>query len=473
MAQIDLDLVQSIVSRVLSELDGKPSGIAKVASGAGVFEDVDRAVEAAVEAQRQWVRASRDHRAKVIAALRRAMHDHAEEFARLAQQETGMGRVEDKIVKHHVAADATPGLEDLEPRVFTGDKGLCVEQYAPYGVVAAITPSTHPIPVMLNSIIIITAPGNAVVFSVHPAAKQVSARAMEVFSRAIQDAGGPPNLACMVREPTMEAVGRLFSHPDVALIAATGGPALVEAAFHSGKKVIAAGPGNPPVLVDETACPDAAAERIIEGAAFDNNILCIAEKEVFVVDSIFDRFVEALQRAGAVGLNRLQIQSLTERVFSHDASGRRQVNREFVGRDASVLARAAGRLSLSDRIRLLFGETEFDHPFVQEEQMMPFLPLVRVRDAGQGIELAVRAEHGHHHTAMIHSNNLAVITEFSRAVDTSIVVVNGSSLAGNGPPAGEGYFSHTIASPTGEGVCTPRDFSRIRRLTTFGSLHVV
>jgi aldehyde dehydrogenase len=473
MASIDPELVQSIVTRVLSEMDRRPSAVTKTESGSGVFENVEEAVREAVEAQRQWVRTSLDRRGKVIAALRRVMHRHAEEFARLTQQETGMGRVEDKIRKHHVAADATPGLEDLEPRVFSGDKGLVVEEYAPYGVVAAITPSTHPIPVMLNSIIIITAPGNAAVFSVHPAAKRVSAKAMEIFSRTIQEAGGPANLVSMVREPTMEAVGRLFDHPDVDLIAATGGPALVEAAFRSGKKVIAAGPGNPPVLVDETACLDTAAERIIEGAAFDNNILCIAEKEVFVVDSIFGRFLESMRKAGAVELNELQIQSLSERAFARDGSGHRQVNREFVGRDAAILARAAGKLNVSDDVRMLFGETDFDHPFVQEEQMMPFLPLVRVRDAQQGIELAVRAEHGFHHTAMIHSNNLAVITEFSRAVDTSIVVVNGSSLAGNGPPAGEGYFSHTIASPTGEGVCTPRDFSRVRRLTTFGSLHIV
>ncbi|MFZ0430361.1 MAG: aldehyde dehydrogenase [Acidobacteriota bacterium] len=473
MAGIDSELVKSIVTRVLSELDGKSSDGAAALSGGGVFDQVDEAVRAAAAAQKQWARTSLDRRGKVIAALRRAMHEHAEEFARLAHEETGMGRVEDKIRKHHVAADATPGLEDLEVRSFSGDKGLVVEEYAPYGVVAAITPSTHPIPVMLNSIIIITAPGNAAVFSVHPAAKRVSARAMGVFSQAIQAAGGPANLVCMVREPTMDAVARLFSHPAVALIAATGGPALVEAAFRSGKKVIAAGPGNPPVLVDATACLDSAAERIIEGAAFDNNILCIAEKEIFVVEAVFDRFVESLRKAGAVELNRLQIQALTERAFTRGDGDHWQVNRELVGRNASDLARAAGRLDLSDDVRLLFGETPFEHPFVQEEQMMPFLPLVRVRDAEQGTELAVRAEHGYRHTAMIHSNDFATVTEFARQVNTSIVVVNGSSLAGNGPPVGEGYFSHTIASPTGEGVCTPRDFGRIRRLSTFGSLRIV
>lgn len=473
MAQIDPEFVQSVVSRVLSELDGKPAAPGKPEPTSGIFEDADEAIRGAVAAQRTWARTPLDLRRRVIEELRRVMHQHADEFARLAQQETGMGRVEDKIRKHHGAADATPGLEDLEPRVFTGDRGMVIEEYAPYGVVAAITPSTHPIPVMLNSIIIITAPGNAAVFSVHPAAKRVSAKAMEIFSRAIQRAGGPPNLVCMVREPTMESVARLFGHPDVALIAATGGPALVAAAFRSGKKVIAAGPGNPPVLVDETACVDAAAARVVEGAGFDNNVLCIAEKEVFVVESIYDRFVEAMRRAGAVELNRLQIQSLSDRVFTRDSSGRWQVNREFVGRDAAVLARAGGRLNISEDVRVLFGETEFDHPFVQEEQMMPFLPLVRVKNVQEGIESAVRAEHGYGHTAMIHSNNLAAITEFARALDTSVVVVNGSSLAGNGPPAGEGYFSHTIASPTGEGVCTPRNFGRVRRLSTFGSLRIV
>lgn len=391
----------------------------------------------------------------------------------MAVEETGMGRFEDKVTKHHTAADATPGIEDLESRSWSGDRGLVVEEYAPYGVLAAVTPSTHPIPVLLNSIVIITAPGNGAVFNVHPAGKRVSAHAMGIFSQAIQAAGGPPNLVTMIREPTMESAQRLFQHPDIAMIVATGGPAVVEAAFRAGKKVIAAGPGNPPVLVDGTACPDRAAERIIEGASFDNNILCIAEKEVFVVEPIFDSFVASMERAGAVRLNRLQIKALTEKAFTRTSRGEWVVGRELVGRNASVLAKAAGLLTLTDEVRLLFGETEFEHPFVQEEQMMPFLPLVRVPNAREGIRLAVEAERGYGHTAMIHSNDLDVITEFSRAVDTSIVVVNGSSLAGNGPPAGEGYFSHTIASPTGEGVCTPRDFARVRRLSSFGSLRAV
>ncbi|HUV14102.1 MAG TPA: aldehyde dehydrogenase family protein, partial [Acidobacteriota bacterium] len=280
MAEVDSELVKTIVGRVLSELGrrNEPISVDTGRNGVsdhhdGVFDHVNQAVEATSKAQKLWHRQPLGEKARVIEALRQAMHDHADEFARMAQEETGMGRVEDKTLKHHNAANATPGLEDLTSRSWSGDHGLAVEEYAPYGVVAAITPSTHPIPVLLNSIIIIIAPGNGAVFNVHPAAKKVSAYAMGIFNRAIRSAGGPENLVSMVKEPTMETVDRLFSHHDIPLIAATGGPALVKAAFASGKKVIAAGPGNPPVVVDSTACLRSAARHIIFGAGFDNNIL--------------------------------------------------------------------------------------------------------------------------------------------------------------------------------------------------------
>jgi len=464
MKQIDQTLVKSIVGRVLTELEGLQSG--------AIFDDVDEAVGATRQAQRQWVKMALSDKTRVIEALRRTMHAHAEEFASMSCQETGMGRVSDKIQKQHNAANATPGLEDLPSRSWSGDHGLVVEEYAPYGVVAAVTPSTHPIPVLLNSIIIIIAPGNGVVFNVHPAAKKVSAYATEIFSQAIQSAGGPANLVTMIREPTMESVNSLFKHPQISLIAATGGPSLVEAAFRAGKKVIAAGPGNPPVLVDDTACLSSAVRHIIRGASFDNNILCIAEKETFVVESVFEDFMDAMEEAGAIQLSQHQIDDLTGLVFSKSGCGAWQISRDFIGKNASELGRAVG-LSLPDEVRLLYGETDFAHPFVQEEQMMPFMPMVKVRDVKEGIELAVKAEHGYGHTAMIHSNDLAVITEFSRRLDTDIVVVNGPSLAGNGPPAGEAYFSHTISSPTGEGVCTPKDFARVRRICTYNSLRIV
>lgn len=463
------DLVRTVVLRMQQE--GMLAATTSVNQGP-VFTSVSSAVAASRKAQEQWLQTPKQVKTKVIAALRETMHLYADEFSKRACQETGMGRVADKIVKHHNAADATPGLEDLEARAWTGDKGLVVEEYAPYGVIAAITPSTHPIPVLFNSIVIIIAPGNSVVFNVHPAAKNVSAMALQLFDKTIVDNGGPANLATMLAEPTMEGANELFRHPDIAMIAATGGPGLVRAAFASGKKVIAAGPGNPPVLVDDTACVHEAAKHIIAGASFDNNILCIAEKEVLVVESRMDKFMAAMEKAGAIRLHAQQIEALTSKVFSRTDQGRVVTSREYIGKNASVLARAIG-LTISDDVRLLFGETPFEHLFVQEEQMMPFMPVVRVKDVDDGIAKAVQAEHGYGHTAMIYSNNLETITRYMQAMDTSIVVVNGPSLAGNGGIGGEAYFSHTIASPTGEGVCTPRNFARIRRAAYFKKLNQV
>ncbi|MCI0513661.1 aldehyde dehydrogenase EutE [candidate division KSB1 bacterium] len=473
MQSYDANLIADIVKNVMARLEQE--GILPQAGPEpvnGIFEAAAPAISASVRAQKVWVALPKDAKAKVIAALRKTMHEYAEDFSRRACTETGLGRVEDKIVKHHNAADSTPGLEDLEVRAWSSDKGVVVEEYAPYGVIAAITPSTHPIPVLFNSAVMIIAAGNGVVFNVHPAAKKVSAYALEIFNRVIQENGGPANLITMIREPSLESVQQLFHDPRIHLIVATGGPGLVKAAFEAGKKVIAAGPGNPPVFVDETACLTNATKYIIQGASFDNNILCIAEKEVLVVQSKFDDFMRIMAEQGAVQLNPQQIEALTQKVFRKNEQGQITINREFIGKNANVLARAVG-FELTDAVRLLYGETQFDHPFVQEEQMMPFLPIVRVQDVADGIEKAVAAEHGFGHTAIIHSNKLSTITKFTQALDTDIVVVNGPSLAGNGGYSGEGYFSHTIASPTGEGICTPRNFARMRRLTTFKSLNQV
>jgi acyl-CoA reductase-like NAD-dependent aldehyde dehydrogenase len=325
---------------------------------------------------------------------------------------------------------------------------------------------------MLNSTIIMIAPGNSVVFNVHPAAKNVSAYALDIFNSIIQKHGGPPNLITMIKEPTLESAKALFNHPKIPMIVATGGPGPVKAAFEANKKVIAAGPGNPPVLVDETANVQDAARFIIEGAGFDNNIICIAEKVVFVVQSAFENFMRAMTSAGAVQLNPSQISTLTEKAILKADSGEYYASRDFIGKNANVLARAVG-LELSDDVRMLFGQTDFEHPFVQAEQMMPFLPIVQVKSVQEGIELSYQAEHQFGHTAIIHSNSMQNITAFTQKMDTDIVAVNGPSLAGLGPRAGEAYFSHTLASPTGEGVCTPRNFARVRRLAIFKSLQIV
>jgi len=460
-------MLNAVVEEVLRRL--KASGTA--ARQEPIFRNVSDAVDASVRAQAEWAETPKEVKKTVVAALRKVMHDHAEDLARRELDETGLGHYQDKVTKIHNAAEHTPGFEDLEIRSWTGDKGLVYDGYAPYGVVAAITPSTHPVPVLFNSLLIITVPGNSVVFNVHPAGKDVSAHAARIFDRVIQENGGPANLLTVLEEPTFEGASELFRHPAVSLIVATGGPALVKAAFASGKKVVAAGPGNPPVLVDATASLRDAARSIIDGASFDNNILCIAEKEAFVVESVYDQFMDAMAAEGAVRLTEEQIKLLASKVFVTGPDGAEFINKEYMGKDASVLARLAG-VHVQENVRLLYGEAQFTCKFVQHEQMMPYLPVVRVADAMEGIRLAAEAEHGYHHTAMIHSNDLDTITRFARALDTSIVVVNGSSLAGLGGMTGEGTFSHTIASPTGEGVTTPRNYARVRRLAFAKTLQI-
>lgn len=466
--------ISDIVRKVIGEIEKQSLGNiahSAVSSSNGIFEDVNGAVEEAKIAQKKWADTPKSVKGKIIEELRNCMHFYAEDFSKKAVAETGMGRVADKIIKHHNAATYTPGLEDLETRSWSGDKGLVYEDYAPFGVVAAVTPSTHPVPVLFNSMVMIIAAGNSVVFNVHPAAKKLSAYAVEKFNEVIYSNGGPKNLVCMLREPTIEGADQLFAHPDVKLIVATGGPSLVKAAFKAGKKVIAAGPGNPPVLVDETADIQNAVKCIIEGASFDNNILCIAEKEVFVVEKVFDQFMREMERQGAVRLQLPQIKELGAKVFSVNSNNEVSVSRDFIGKNASVLAHAIG-INISDDVRLLFGECEITCKWLAEEQMMPFMPVLKVSSFEEGVELSVRFEHGYGHTAVIHSNSVDHITKFTKALDVDIVAVNGTSLSGLGGNSGEGYFSHTIASPTGEGICTPRNFARVRRLAIANGLQI-
>jgi aldehyde dehydrogenase len=311
-----------------------------------------------------------------------------------------------------------------------------------------------------------------VVVNPHPSGKKVAAEGVRRFNEAIAREIGIDNLICVIAEPTLESAEALFKHRSIALICVTGGPAVGRAALRSGKRAIVAGPGNPPVVVDETADLDNAARCIIQGGAYDNNLLCIAEKEVFAVESIFDDLMAAMRRAGAVQLNAAQIAKLTSQAIvkvgddKHDAACK-----DFIGKDASFLARAAG-VEVPDSVELVFGETDENHPFVSVEQMMPFIPFVRARCIDHAIEMAQKYEHGFRHTAIIHSRNVRNMTKMGRLLDTTLYVKNGASMAALGL-GGEGYLSFSIAGPTGEGVTTANTFTRERRCSMIDELRVV
>jgi propionaldehyde dehydrogenase len=427
-----------------------------------IFATVDAAVSAAAQAQWVFQDQSLEVRRAVIRAMRKTCIANAERWARMAVEETKMGRVEDKTQKNFLCATRTPGVEDLRSHAYTGDKGLTLVEYAPFGVVAAITPSNNPVATVISNAIGILAAGNSVVFSPHPAAAKVCQDAMRALCSAVVSAGAPAGLITTVSPVSRETTKALLSHPRVNLNIVTGGQAIVQVAMTTGKncKTIAAGPGNPPVVVDETAIFPNCAEDIIFGASFDNNLLCIAEKEVIVVEAAKVRFLESMRKdQRAFELSVFQMDALAKLVINEGDKGCKGpvMNRDYVGRDAAVIAKGIG-LDVPPGTRLLWGVVPDKHPFVWTEQLMPALPITFARDMDAAIELAYRAEAGNHHTAAMYSTNIGNLTRMGRRMQCSIYVKNAPTLYGLG--LGEGYASMSIGTPTGDGITKPSHFVR-------------
>jgi aldehyde dehydrogenase len=442
--------------------------------GDGVFATVDEAVQAAGRAQVRVADLSLEERGRLVGIIRRVCDERARELAERELEETGIGRLDHKIAKLQ-AVKHVLGVEALRSDARSDASGLCVIERAPWGVVGMVLPATHSAPTMASNAINVLAAGNTAIFSPHPAAAAVAAYALPIFNREIERAFGIKDALTMVAEPTIKSAEEVFHHPGVALLCVTGGPLVVKAAMKAGKRVIAAGPGNPPVVVDETADLDAAARAIIEGAAFDNNLLCIGEKEVFVVASVMKPFMAAMRKAGAHELDGRAIERLTAAAFTFDEKGkgcgRAHLKKELLGKDVGVLAAAAGVRVPSDA-PLLFGETTEDHAFVQEEQMMPFLPIVSAPDFPAAVRAAQNAEHGYRHTALIHSRNVENVTTMARAMNTTLFVHNAPCTAALGL-GGAGYLSFSIATPTGEGVTTPLTFTRERQIAIGHALRII
>jgi aldehyde dehydrogenase len=474
------DLIRNVVSEVLKSLNGsslaaKAGAVPKSFAGRyGVFTCVNEAVAAATQAFEQLSERTIEDRKRIIDHIRRISIDQCVELGTAEMNETKVGRLQHKIEKLKTLGQRTPGVEFMRSEVFSGDHGLAVIEHAPFGVIGCITPVTHSLPTITGNAVSMIAGGNTLVVNPHPSGKKIAAEGVRRFNEAIYRDLGIDNLICVIAEPTLDTANDIFKHRGVKMICVTGGPAVARAALNSGKRAVVAGPGNPPVVVDETADLDRAARCIIQGAAYDNNLLCIAEKEVFVVESVFDKMLAAMDRAGAARLNarevdaftKVAIQSVGEGEHKHDVP-----SKEFLGQDAAVLARGIGK-SVSPQTELLFGETDETNPFVPVEQMMPFVPFVRCKDVDEAIAKAKFYEHGFRHTAIIHSNNVRNMTKMGRTMDTTLFVKNGPCMASLGL-GGEGYLSFSIATPTGEGVTTPLTFTRERRCSLIDDLRIL
>jgi aldehyde dehydrogenase len=441
--------------------------------GDGVHASVDDAVTAAARAFHAFGAHGLAARKTIIEAVRQQMLAHAEELARMAHRETGIGRYEDKIVKNRLVTTKAPGPEDLEVQAVSGDHGMMVTEWAPFGVVAAITPVTNPTSTVINNTISIVSAGNAVVFNPHPSARACSAETIRLINRAIVGAGGPPDLVTCVAIPTIDSARALMNHPGVRVLLVTGGPGVVREALKTDKRAITAGPGNPPAVVDQTADIERAAAAIVHGASFDNNLVCIDEKVALVVDSVADRLLREMGHDGAYLLKEHELRRLERVIFKELGPPEKPgvMNPAWIGKDAAAILSEIG-VQASPEPKLLVADVPREHSLAWTEQMMPVLPVVRVGHVDTAIELAVRMEHGFRHTASIHSTNVETITRMARAMNCSIFVANGPNLAGLGAD-GEGFTSFSIASPTGDGLTRPRTFSRERRVTVVGALRIV
>ena len=471
MAQIDEKQIEEIVSQVLKTLQqGGSTAVqptlsvgASSSSRAGVFATAAEAIAAAKTAQAAFVKLEFAKRREIIEAIKAVSLANAERLADLAVQDTNMGNAAHKVMKNEGAVTLSPGVDDLISEAISGDSGTLLIEYVPFGVINSITPTTNPTSTVINHAIIMLSAGNSVVFSPHPNARDCTEETMHVINEAIVKAGAPPNLLTSVANASLRTAKEIMEHPDIAMLVATGGASVVRAALSSGKKTIAAGPGNPPAIIDETADVQEAAKHVIAGTSFDNNLLCIGEKALFVIESVANETVRGLTENGGHLLNASQREALEAVVTENGES-----NKEYIGKDATTILNAAGLTAPAQTVAIVV-EVPADHDFVINEYLMPILPVVRCRDFDEALAGAVRAEGGRGHTAVLHTNNTKRITQFNKMMDCSVVVINAPSYASCGLE-GEGFLAMTIAGPTGEGFTRPRTFTRQRRLTLANNL---
>jgi propionaldehyde dehydrogenase len=438
-----------------------------ISSGNGIFEKIGDAISAAKDAQPKLIDLGREARFRIIENIKKRCLENAEKFAKLTIDETKIGRYEDKITKNEVAVNLSPGPEDLDIKTYSDEVSTIIIDRSPYGLIAAITPMTNPTPGIINNAIVMISAGNSIVFLPHPAAHNCSLEAIKVIHSAIVEAGGPANLVTGAASSKVENVSAAFKSDNVDMITATGGPGIVRLSMKSGKKVIGAGPGNPPVIVDESADIERAAVEIMNGASFDNNILCNEEKACICIRSISDKLLSAFSRNNTVVLNREQAEKVVNLIVKDG-----EINKDYIGQDAARILGDAG-INCDSGIRLaVFVTDQESHPVIQHEQLMPVLPILLVDSFKEAMAAALRIEHGFGHTAMIHSKDIDRITQFGQMINTTNFIVNARSQAMAAEKA-KGGTAWTIAGATGEGNTTPRSYTKERRMYISGGMNFV
>ncbi len=369
---------------------------------------------------------------RIVDAVAAAGHAKAQHYAEWAVRETGMGVVAHKRMKNEACSkglvELYGGEDFISPRIDEARK--IVELPRPAGVVFALIPVTNPVATIFFKTILALLTRNAVILSPHPQSKACCADAGRLLAEAAKAAGAPDGAVQVIDEPNIPLLEKLMADERVDLIVATGGPSVVKAAYRSGNPAIGVGPGNAPVLVDDTADLALAAKRIVASKSFDNSILCTNESTVLAFRSVADRLLDALRAERAHICSKEETEKVRNLLF-----GERGFNVAMIGKDASVIAEQAGFRAANARILVTPVDLVQPEEKLVREKLCPVLAFARVQTIDQAISAArsMMRKTGKGHSAAVHSKNEANIMAFAAAVPALRVAVNaGCSLGASG-----------------------------------------
>jgi acetaldehyde dehydrogenase/alcohol dehydrogenase len=398
------------------------------------FQELDALVARVAKAQRKIASYTQEQVDSIFCHAALAASGERIPLARRAVEETGMGLVEDKVIKNHFASEyiynkykdeKTCGVlsEDDEAGVMTVAE--------PVGVICAIIPTTNPTSTAIFKALIALKTRNGVIFSPHPRAKRCTCAAAKVVLDAAVAAGAPADILGWIDEPTIELSNALMRHPSVKLILATGGPGMVHAAYSSGTPAIGVGPGNTPVVIDETADLKRAVASILLSKTFDNGVVCASEQAVIAVDAIYDDVRSRFRRHCGYILSAVEADAVRMVLFAYGA-----VNPAVVGQSAAKIAAMAG-IEVPANTQVLIGEVSEiseDEPFAHEK-LSPVLALYRTKDFEEAVDKAADlvALQGIGHTSVLYTDQDGQrerINYFSARMKTSRILVNTPSSQG-------------------------------------------
>ena len=398
--------------------------------------DLIKNAKAAQKQFASWSQADIDKLTKHIAE---SCVRNAEPLAKLAQQETGFGKWEDKILKNLLGSKMTyEAMENLKTvGIIREDRaGHYFEVAVPVGVVVALIPSTNPTSTVMYKSLISLKAGNAIVISPHPSAKNCIFETVKVIQKACKECGAPDNIVQVVTTPTMQATDTLMKHKDTGLILATGGEAMVHAAYSSGNPALGVGPGNGPAFIEKSADIPTAVRRIVDSKTFDNGTICASEQSVITQECIKDQVVAEMKKQGCYFMNEEEIAKVGKYIMRANNT----MNPAIVGKTAQQIAKMAD-ISIPDGTLILVAETNKigkDNPY-SREKLCPILAFFTVKNWEEACDKSIEIleNEGTGHTMTIHSNDEEIIKQFGLRKPVSRVLVNvAASLGGVGALTG-------------------------------------